>query len=208
MSYILEALKKSNKERQHQSTSLPIKDLAPLISKQRRTKLPLLSLSLLIAIGVVTSGGFVFLKNYSFTLKEAQPEVTEDTIPIQLSPNTTQAPLQPSVIALEPEIIEPAPIYDFPYEIQNLEQMESLPLKYPELITVKELPVEIQNQLPNLEFAGHTYSQEPTARLILINNKILREGHKITNNLTLQEIIPEGVVLNYKSIEFQVLINL
>lgn len=207
MSYILEALKKSTKERQYHPTSLPLQDLAPLVNKKRKSNLPLFLVIIIIVIGFTTGGIFWSLRYYAFTLILPELKPTVETLSKPTPQSTVSATTQHPEVTIDPIKVEPAPIYDLPYETQGLEQLDFHQPKYPELMTIKELPVDTQSQLPKLKIAGHTYSQEPAARLILINDKILREGHKITNDLILQEITPEGVVLNYKSIEFQALVN-
>ncbi len=52
--------------------------------------------------------------------------------------------------------------------------------------------------LAELRFAGHTYALEPARRLIIVNNRIIREGEWIGEELRLQEITWEGVVVDYQ----------
>ena len=67
----------------------------------------------------------------------------------------------------------------------------------------KDLPVDIQKELPDFKFAGHTYADDPKRRMIIINNTILREGDAIDVNTKLLNIIWEGIVLEYKGIVFK-----
>ena len=69
---------------------------------------------------------------------------------------------------------------------------------------MEELPVAIRAGLPDLSFAGHVYSDVPQQRLIIINNRIVREGDLIANGLCLEKIDLEGVVLRYNSTVFRV----
>lgn len=73
------------------------------------------------------------------------------------------------------------------------------PLPFPE-----DLPASIQNDLPKLHFAGHTYSARPEERLIIINNGIKREGDAVEPGLKLEEITWEGVIMNFRGLRFQV----
>ena len=66
-----------------------------------------------------------------------------------------------------------------------------------------ELSSEIQEKLPQLVFAGHTYADDPRQRMIIINNTILREGDSIDADTRLVNIIWEGVVLEYKGVLFK-----
>jgi general secretion pathway protein B len=75
------------------------------------------------------------------------------------------------------------------------------------VIERKELPAELQSQIPPMKFAGHTYADEPKQRMIIINNKILREGDSIDGDTKLVEIIWEGVILDYKGVTFKQQLN-
>jgi len=44
----------------------------------------------------------------------------------------------------------------------------------------------------------------PQKRLIIINNRIVREGDLIANGLSLEKIDPDGVVLRYETSVFRV----
>jgi hypothetical protein len=75
------------------------------------------------------------------------------------------------------------------------------------VIERKDLPPELKLQLPPMKFAGHTYADEPKQRMIIINNKILREGDSIDEETKLVEIIWEGVILEYKGVTFKEQLN-
>ena len=211
MSYILDALKKSDEERQDQSRSLPLRDLAPLASRRRKSNTPIAVLLTLLIAAAIGGGCFWFFNSYSVV--PLQTEINQPQSQGFPSATSTAAPEEeiktaPPAPVVEHEILQPAPIYDYSTAgkvITSAEQLESLAPKYPELIHMEELPNDLLQTLPKLEFAGHAYSQSPQDRLIIINNKIVREGSLITDHLILKEITPEGVVMSYKTIDFQVL---
>ncbi len=76
------------------------------------------------------------------------------------------------------------------------------PDKNPPLL--KDLPVAQQKMIPEINMAGHVYSDEPARRMIMINNKIVREGERIGDNLKLVRITWDGVILSYNNTEFQI----
>jgi general secretion pathway protein B len=61
----------------------------------------------------------------------------------------------------------------------------------------RDLPLAIQDDLRKMRFAGHAYSRDRALRLIMINNKILHEGDPVDVDLRLSEITENGVVLLY-----------
>lgn len=67
----------------------------------------------------------------------------------------------------------------------------------------QDLPVDVQKRLPELVFAGHTYSDDPSRRMIIVNNSIVKEGDSIDAETRLLGIIWEGVVLDHKGIIYK-----
>lgn len=70
--------------------------------------------------------------------------------------------------------------------------------------TSNQLPPSVQADVGKMKFAGHVYSEDTVGRMIMINNKILREGDTIDTEFRLQEITKSGVVLVYKSTPFRI----
>jgi general secretion pathway protein B len=68
---------------------------------------------------------------------------------------------------------------------------------------LQDLPAAVRKSLPPLQLAGHVYAQNPAKRLIIINNRICREGDMVENELYLDRIIWEGVVLRYQKTRFR-----
>jgi hypothetical protein len=52
--------------------------------------------------------------------------------------------------------------------------------------------------------AGHVYAKERAKRMVIINNRICREGDLVENQLVLEHIIWEGVVFKFQEIRFRV----
>ena len=69
---------------------------------------------------------------------------------------------------------------------------------------LSEMSPEFQASLPELSFSGHVYSPDPRLRMIMINNAVVREGDPIAADLTLDEIVEEGVVLRFNNTRFRI----
>jgi general secretion pathway protein B len=63
---------------------------------------------------------------------------------------------------------------------------------------------DFQEELPKLTFSGHVYSPEPSLRMIMINDTVVREGDRIGTDLSLEEITQNGVVIRHDLTRFQV----
>ena len=68
---------------------------------------------------------------------------------------------------------------------------------------MNELPVSIQQELPALSISVHAYSAKPADRLVGINNRMLHEGDEVAPGLKLEQITPDGMILNYKGTSFR-----
>lgn len=66
----------------------------------------------------------------------------------------------------------------------------------------RDLPLDVQRDIPSLTIGGYIYSAAPADRSVLINQRLLREGDQISPGLTLEGIRPDGVVLNYRGRRF------
>jgi general secretion pathway protein B len=69
-------------------------------------------------------------------------------------------------------------------------------------MTIAELPVSIQQEIPKLSMLFHLYSANPKDRLVGINDRMLREGDAVEPGLVLEQITPDGVILTYKGYRF------
>lgn len=70
--------------------------------------------------------------------------------------------------------------------------------------TLSELPDEVRRGLPTLAVTGNMYSDRPENRMVIINGQLLRENDALTPELTLEEIRRKSVVLRYRGQRFEV----
>ena len=61
-----------------------------------------------------------------------------------------------------------------------------------------DLPPSVRQELPAIAISGHSYSADPSARLVLINGSTMREGQVVTGGLRLEQITADGVILSYQ----------
>ena len=245
MSYILDALKKSERERQRDNIpSLnSIHDPHPAssgnhFSNQRTKYITIIGLILIITAAAMTW----YRTNFSPTTDTAaiieptrattEPEKNN---PLTHSPESsvTEPPVVESPITeppvVESAVAEPAPpaegnrisipspptittrskkIRLLPDQTTQPEEKEvpvSLPSQEHQVIpNIKDLPSSIRTTIPDLQLAGHTYSDTPTNRMIIINGNILREGDRVDDTIKLIEITWTGVILDRNGKQFTV----
>ncbi len=241
MSYILDALKKSDQERkQGEIPSLQTVHADQLSAQHKRS---------VMRRKVVLLLGFVCLVVLAVGLwqwpagpapqvaHQPQPPPKERIVP--LAEQEIQPPVQPLVQNGAPEVTGPGqkvaqqvnePIQkEIPPEPQNPTDtpviqpevvIQPAPLLQPEqasapplpkaasepgssLPLLKELSVDRQKTIPEITLAGHVYADEPSRRMIMINNRIAREGEMVGENLRLVRITWDGVILRHIDTEFQ-----
>jgi general secretion pathway protein B len=71
-------------------------------------------------------------------------------------------------------------------------------------VSLRELPSNIQREIPPLTIGGYIYAGNPAERSVLINNRLLREGDQIAAGLTLEKMMPREAVLNYRGYRYRV----
>jgi general secretion pathway protein B len=230
MSYILEALKKSEKDRQRDE--IPDLQADHSLSPMRRVERKSRSWRLPAVIVLVLFCGAGLLWWQLDTEKKVQSVVAEvpPVTPAPSSVQKVQAPeaeksLAKSVdlasegrektaknvnqavaqSAAQPNSIPPAAVAEKKsIPVKKIETRSSVEQAEPVPPLMEELPDAVRATIPDLSFAGHVYSNVPQKRLIIINNRIVREGDLIDNGLSLEKIDPDGVVLRYETLVFRV----
>ena len=196
MSYLLDALRKSEEERQ-QSLHRPagagftfVKDSAP---PKKKFAFGLILTSLMLLAIVILGAGWWWSQN-----QRVEPAVSADqaesgeTAADQTSLAPAQSSPAPSQLEAASSAAEPASISS-----PSAETTDAIPY-------LSEMSVDFQTALPELSFSGHVYSPEPRLRMIMINNTVVREGDAVGADLTLEEIDEDGVVLRLHQTRFRI----
>lgn len=72
---------------------------------------------------------------------------------------------------------------------------------------IKELPQEIQERLPRFIMSVHIYYPENSLRLVKINGQTMKEGDELMGGIRLLEITKNGAILNYQNYKFHIAMN-
>jgi len=67
-----------------------------------------------------------------------------------------------------------------------------------------ELPQDIRNNIDLPRLDVHVYSEDPRKRFIMVDLQKFREGERLPSGLVVEEILPDGVVLSYQGERFRV----
>jgi len=66
-----------------------------------------------------------------------------------------------------------------------------------------ELPVQVQREFPEMTVQFHSYSSKPDERLVYINSIRMREDETVMPGLMLEQITPDGMIFSYKGYRFK-----
>ena len=200
MSFILDALKKSESERQRQSgPALFEVKVAP-----RRTRLPLWALALALLLAVNLAILAWMLLRHPAAHADAALDATSShptAAPVPASAVNAPAPLaaQPNSSADEqnPEDLAPAaepPAAPLSSHVRR-GTADGVPL-------YQDWAASGGASLPQLRLDLHVYAARPEERFVMINMHKLREGDSLPEGVHVDSITPEGVVLSYRGAHF------
>lgn len=176
MSYILDALNKSDRERQRkQSPSLQSVHSAfarPAVQRHSQILLSLavaLLLALLLSVWWLLGPGLKSLQSVD-TVAAAQDSVAVDA---------AADPIAKAKVVLVPT---PSTV----------------------VVPFADLPVAVRQQIPALTFSFHVFSAQINRRTIIINGSRYRQGGEVAPGLLLEEITERGVILVWRRYRFSI----
>jgi len=216
MSFILDALKKSEIERQRQS--MPGLMDATLV--RRRNRLPVWAIALGVLLGVnLLVLTFVLTRKSAPATHASQPASAPE---VGTEPPKHFSPLDPAPV-FAPEI--PVAAVDSPSSVQSPSNglalaRESTAVHRPHrtdpllsdpdagtesqevLPSMSELSLSGAQALPELHLDVHVYATKPSERFVYINMRKYHEGATLQEGPAVERIRRDGVVLNYQGLRF------
>lgn len=217
MSYILDALKKADAERDRERSAIPglhtpVASLDDADAARRRW--PALILWGLASLG---AGGLALL-GWQWLQRPAVPPQTIVTAapPPALPPEpaspaaavaVTPTPAVPPVTPVMP--VTPPPRKEPPHNKPEREPVPIAPALPPappptRIPSLAELPEALRRELPPMAIGGAMYSTTPANRLLIVNNGVFHEGDQPAPGLVLEEIKLKSAVFRYKGQRYSV----
>ena len=71
------------------------------------------------------------------------------------------------------------------------------------VMTMGELPLAIRQELPSMQISLHMYSTRPKHSFVSINGRMLQEGEDLAPGIRLEQITPDGMIFSYKGYRFR-----
>ena len=217
MSYILDALRKAERERNlGQPPSMQaVTQPSALHRPQRRPLWPLL-LGLAVLMLIATIATLVWQRHRA---AEAAPpvEAAAAPVPVAALPAPTPgavssfddlAPPEPALPPLEDELpaeepMAPAPppaatVEPPPVETPAVQKEEPVEAADPILPLVRDMPPAWRASFPQLTVEVHVYNHSRDKRWVMINSRRYREGEALAEGPRLAEITPDGIVFEHQ----------
>ncbi len=214
MSFILDALKKSEIERQRQS----VPGLMDTRLQERRNRLPLWAtvLAVLLGINLLVLAFVLWHRNapapHAAPVSPISPPAAADAAPPEaqhfspLDPSPVYAPEIP-VPAENPTTTTPgtpAKVAAHPaHRADPLLSEAAAPSENQEILpSISEINLTGAQALPELHLDVHVYSTKPADRFVYINMRKYHEGATLQEGPLVERIRRDGVVLNYQGLKF------
>ncbi|MFN7484719.1 MAG: general secretion pathway protein GspB [Betaproteobacteria bacterium] len=70
-------------------------------------------------------------------------------------------------------------------------------------VAYDQLPPDVRRQLPVLSLGGAIYSETPSARMLLVNGQLQREGDHVAPGVVLEQIQPRSAVLRWRDLRYE-----
>lgn len=205
MSFILDALRKSETERQEQAGG----EFSNVPSSSGESQSPkwLWMLALLLLVNIAVLLGILLRPDQA---PEAEsPAAPAQSAPVEPAPVQQEAPAESSFEDRVAQAIEEQPPPEpaaqgaaTPAASDPEPVIVAPPADRARLQTLDELRLAGDIQLPELHLDIHVYAEKPAERFVFVNMNKLREGSRLEEGPVVEEITPEGVVLRHQGRTF------
>lgn len=216
MSYILEALKKAQAERQLGNS--PTLHAPTLQGAEQRpaARFSVPMLAAVVGMAAVIGVLLVLVWRPSEPAAPAVPANAPVAAAPQVAATVAAAPAEPTPL--------PAPVADLPPSVANLARatasapaaaVAAAPTPAPAaakpavaaeepVANLRELPEPIQRSIPPVTVGGYIYSKNAADRLLLVDKVLRREGEEVAPGLILEKLQPKEAVFNFKGYRYRV----
>jgi general secretion pathway protein B len=201
MSFILDALKKSEAERQQQDA--PGIASIPQGSRPKPSSKWIWLVFAVLAVNLAVLGGLMLKVQQETPLVElpvtsSEPDLLESPTASSPSPEPETRQIPADVTSIEAVTTQPAAPVSTPV-VASVEAATSI---NEGLETFNDLRAKGVLVLPDMHLDIHVYGQQATERFVFVNMSKYKENATLAEGPVVSAITPDGVVLNYQGISF------
>ncbi|MFQ3170016.1 MAG: hypothetical protein ACI9DG_000022 [Oleispira sp.] len=200
MSYILQALKKSEQERELAAQELEVtanEKLIPIVQIEENVVTQAVApptmnawlMALLVLAALVIA----------YVFQQTDVKQTDAQQAVQVDIEKEVAPLADLSSAVVKKIVVTEPLAED--DVKKVIAQEAVVVTKPlylgnSPIAVELAPKDVQSLIPNINITSHIYSSLPTRRSIVVNGERLVETDFISSRVQVKEITHQGMIIN------------
>ena len=191
MSYVLEALRRAEAERQRghvpglHAQTLPSPEAVAAEPDRSSTRRGVWLAGLGLGLLALAVGGWMFARGTG----------ADAVAPIA----TVAPPTAPVPVVVLPPPPAPAPVQRAPARAASPAAAEDAN----RVVPFDDLPEALRRQMPPMALGGATHSSEPSARMLIINGQIWREGDEPSPGLKLERIELRAAQFSFRNRRFE-----
>ncbi len=232
MSYILDALKKADAERERSAVpglhAHPQDDPAGRERREGSLPWPVIAVATIVLLGGALAWLLLSDRGVRTPPLTAQAPVMPEQAPMpaptstptpavaQVTPPPAPPPTPPAAapapapVALPPAAAAPAPATRVaptlppPKPAPPPAAPKPAAPPTPRVPSLNELPADVRASLPQLAISGAVFSPTPSARMLFINGQVLREGQAVADGVTVEAIGAAASVLSARGQRFEI----
>ncbi len=215
MSYILDALRRAEAEREQEKASVPglhsavLSDLPqPPVATRSARRAPLAWALGLIVLGGIAVGAWWLGRSAAPVPAPAPTPMPAATVAVPAAPSPAVPLAPPPAPVAVPAVRAPAPAPALvPPSNPPAPPVAVSPAAVPPpaaapLPSYRELPEATRRQLSPLNVGGAMHSPDPASRMLILNGQVVRQGDTVAPGLVLEEIQPRAAVLVFQGQRF------
>ena len=214
MSYILDALKRADSERERgdvpglHSQSVPLRKA---VTDSRAVAKPLILVGAVLALSLLGVLGWRSLGSGPVATRAGMPAVAASPPPTSQIAAAAPAMATAPVVMDTTSSVVPVPVAVPAPSASTVTTRPAAPVTNPRpvpvsrpVVNVNELAAEVRQTLPKVVISGSTYSDNRALRMLIINGEVFREGEIPAPDLQLEQIRAKAAVLNFKGLRYAV----
>ena len=201
MSYILDALRKSDQQRRRNAAPTLLTLQPSAVVRKRPAYVTYGLLAVILIGGGVVIGWLRPWQSEPATVKPVESKPIESK-PVPAAPVASEIASQVKPDNVLPEANSLASGKTAPPPERRVD-IAAADAAGETVVEMDKLPTSIREEVSKITISVHAYSNTPGKRLVGIGRRILHEGDYVIPGLKLEEITPDGMILGYKGYRFR-----
>jgi general secretion pathway protein B len=210
MSYILDALRKADAQREgNPARGIHAQAAAPASATSGPARGTVQWMWAAAAVVILAAAAWLWARGDDRPAPQAvapAPDVVVVVPPRAPVPAPAVFPAAPPVAVVEaPEVRRPAPVaaVEKPAAPVAVAPVQAVPVQPPaseRTYSIAELPQDVQQALPKFAISGGVYSENVAQRMLVVNGQVFNEGSEIAPGVVLEQMRPKAAWLKFRGL--------